>query len=48
MRMAVNGRKQWFDDAAGLRAEVEEHNARYGMRLAFWPRERLRADLLEG
>jgi gamma-glutamylputrescine oxidase len=33
----------WFDDAAGLRAEVEEHNARYGMRLAFWPRERLRA-----
>lgn len=33
----------WFDDAAGLAAEVAAANARLGGELAFWPRERLRA-----
>jgi gamma-glutamylputrescine oxidase len=34
----------WFDDARALAAEVAEMNARHGMRLEFWPRERLRRD----
>lgn len=34
----------WFDDAASLRAEVAEYNQRFGMRLEFWSRDRLRAD----
>jgi len=33
----------WFDDPAGLKAEVAALNARLGTQLAFWPRERLRA-----
>jgi gamma-glutamylputrescine oxidase len=32
----------WFDDAAALAAEVAEFNGRYGSRLEFWPRQRLR------
>ena len=32
----------WFDDAAGLQAEVAAMNDRFGMELEFWPRERLR------
>ena len=34
----------WFDDSKALAAEVAEYNADYGMRLEFWPRERLRRD----
>jgi gamma-glutamylputrescine oxidase len=33
----------WFDEPEALRREVRELNARHGMRLVFWPRERLRA-----
>ena len=33
----------WFDDAQDLAREVEASNAEYGMRLEFWPRERLRS-----
>lgn len=33
----------WFDDPAGLQAEVARLNARYEQRLVFWSRERLRA-----
>ncbi len=32
----------WFDDAADLRAHVAELNREFGMRLQFWPREKLR------
>jgi gamma-glutamylputrescine oxidase len=32
----------WFDDAPALAAEVAELNGRYGSRLEFWPRQRLR------
>lgn len=32
-----------FDRPTALRAEAEAHNERYGMRVHFWPRERLRA-----
>lgn len=32
----------WFDDALGLRAEVSALNARFGLKLEFWPREQLR------
>ena len=34
----------WFDDSVAMRHEVEDYNAKYGMRLEFWPRERLRRD----
>ena len=34
----------WFDDSKALAAEVAEYNADYGMRLEFWPKERLRRD----
>jgi gamma-glutamylputrescine oxidase len=34
----------WFDDAKALAADVAEYNARYGMRLEFWPRDRLQRD----
>lgn len=33
----------WFDEAAELHAEAQDLNERFGMRLEFWPRERLRA-----
>ena len=33
----------WFDEAASLHAEAQDLNRRFGMRLQFWPRERLRA-----
>jgi gamma-glutamylputrescine oxidase len=33
----------WFDDATSLAAEVDDLNRRFGMRLEFWPRDRLRA-----
>ncbi len=32
----------WFDDAAGLQAEVATMNDRFEMALEYWPRERLR------
>ena len=34
----------WFDDGAALAAEVAESNRRYGMRLEYWDRARLRRD----
>ena len=34
----------WFDDSEALAAEVAEYNAKYGMRLEFWSKERLRRD----
>ena len=34
----------WFDDGDALKAEVAEHNGRYGMRLEYWDRDRLRRD----
>ena len=33
----------WFDDAAGLQAEVATMNDRFEMALEYWPSERLRA-----
>jgi len=32
----------WFDDVEALRVEVESLNREFGMRLEFWPRDRLR------
>src|SRR5262245_38153405 len=34
----------WFDDGEALAAEVEEYNARYGMRLEYWNRARLQRE----
>ena len=33
----------WLDDADGLRSEIEALNRDFGMRLAFWPRQQVRA-----